>query len=602
MLLGGGLILLGASAQGADPVKYTVKFAPSGDAALDGLLQQTSSLVRLRSSLPPAPFTLIGRAQADEQKFLTVLHSLGYDAGAVDITINGTALNDPTLPNELDQAPATQTATVLVSVRRDGQFHLGRVDVIGLPPGFAPPPLVKPGDVALAAPIIAASPALRKALRNAGYAFAKVSNPPLAVADPVTQTLNVTYTVEPGPRVNIGVIDFAGLKRTDEKFLLRHIALRPGERYSDTAIQTARDSLLGLGVFASVTPVPQDHPGPDSEVPILFRVVEQKRHAVTLSGLYATDTGFTVGTSWEDRNVFRHAETLTLSATANGLGGSGSVSPGYDLKAVYAKPDYYARGQTLTISLEGLNESLTAYDRTAALAGVSLSRPITPHTSITFGLAFVDESVTQQGISRIYVLAQFPVTFSYNTVNSLLEPTRGVNASLTLTPTVPLTNSNSSPFFIARASAATYLQVEKDARGIIALRGQVGTIQGTSQFQVPADQRFYAGGSGTIRGYTYQTVGPLFPDDTPEGGLAIDTFSVELRQHITEKIGIVPFVDAGQVSASSAPFTGTLRVGVGLGGRYYTAIGPLRLDIAFPVTRVAGSSAFAAYVGLGEAF
>jgi translocation and assembly module TamA len=594
-------LLLGASAQGADPVTYTVKFTPSGDPALDSLLRQTSSLVSLRSKLPPAPFTLIGRARADGQQFLIVLHSLGYDAGAVNITINGTPLDDPTLPDALTQAPASQTATVLITPQKGAQFHLGRVDVTGLPPGFTPPPMVKPGDTALAAPIIAAGPALRTALHNAGYAFATVSGP-LAVAEPATHVLDVTYTTTSGPRVDIGAISFAGLKRTDPVFLRRHIALRPGQRYSDTTLQAARDSLLGLGVFASVTPVPQDHPGPDGQVPISFRVVEQKRHAVTLNGAYATDTGFTIGTSWEDRNLFRRAETLTLSASANGLGGTGTTSPGYDLKAAFTKPDFHARGQTLNLTLEGLNESLTAYKRTAILVSASLSRPITAHTNITFGPSFVNERVRQEGVSRTYVLAQFPISFTYNTADSLLEPTHGVNASIALTPTMPVIGDHHTPFLIADGSAATYLPIEKSAWGIIALRGQVGTIQGTSQFQVPPDQRFYAGGSGTVRGYTYQTIGPLFADDNPEGGQAVDAFSIELRQHVTKTIGIVPFIDAGQVNAGSTPFTGKLRVGAGLGARYYTGIGPIRLDLAFPLKRVAGSGGFALYIGLGEAF
>jgi translocation and assembly module TamA len=153
-----------------------------------------------------------------------------------------------------------------------------------------------------------------------------------------------------------------------------------------------------------------------------------------------------------------------------------------------------------------------------------------------------------------------------------------------------------------QAAAATYFSVEHDARGVIALRGQAASIQGVPQFGVPPDQRLYAGGSGTVRGYTYQTIGPLFADDNPEGGLGMDAGSVEFRQRIGKSFGVVPFVDAGQVDAGSAPFTGTLRVGIGIGARYYTSIGPIRVDIAMPLTRVAVSGAFALYVGLGEAY
>jgi len=591
------VIALAQPAFGAHPVAYTLHFTPSGDATLDSLLQQTSSLVALQKKLPPAPFALIGRAQTDAQQFLVVLHSLGYDSGQVAITIDGTAPSDPTLVDTLTLAPARQTIQVVVTVQKGQVFRLGQVNLPGLPRGFAPPPTIKPGDPALAAPILAATATLRTALHNAGYAFATVSAP-LAIAQ--ANTLDVTYTITPGPRVDIGQIGFAGLRRANAEFLRRHIALKPGQRFSDSALQSARDSLLGLGVFSAVTPEPLDVVT-DGQVPVIFRVAEQKRHAVTLSGNYATDQGFTLSTSWEDRDVFTHAETLTFTAAANGLGGTGSTAPGYDLKGVFAKPDYLLRGQELSVSLEGLRESLTAYDRTALLAGASLARPLTQHLSLTYGAAFEEESVLQEGESRNYVLLQAPVTLSYDTADSVLEPTRGVNASVTLTPSEPVIGDR-KPFLIVQAAASTYFAVEQDARGIIALRGQAGSIQGVSQFGVPPDQRFYAGGSGTVRGYTYQTIGPLFADDNPEGGLAMDAGSVEFRQRIGKNFGVVPFVDAGQVDAASAPFTGTLRVGVGIGARYYTSIGPIRVDIAMPLTRVAGSGAFALYVGLGEAF
>jgi len=593
-------MLLGPAAFAADPVHYKTVFAPSGDAALDALLPQTSALVALGKKLPPAPFALIGRGQADAQQFLIVLHSFGYDAGTVSITINGLAITDPSLADQLTQAPARDVAVVRVALTKGALFHVSTVALPGLPVGFSAPPLVKSGDPALAAPILDVSARLRTALHNAGYAFAQVSAP-LAVATTATNSLALTYTVTPGPRVRIGAITFSGLTRTDAAFLRRHLALHPGQPYSDTTLADARNALLGLGVFSAVTPVPQNQVGQGGEIPILFRVTEQKRHAVTLGGAYATDTGVTLSAAWEDRNLFGHAETLTITATANGLGGTGTTAPGYDLKALFTKPDYYARGQTLSLSLEALKQSLTAYSRTGILAGAALSRPLSPQMSLTYGPAVVTERVVQQGIGRTYLLLQFPATLAYSTADSVLEPTRGVTASFTLTPTEPVQGTN-RPFLIAYGTAAAYLPVEPAAAGVLALRGQVGSIQGTSQFAVPPDQRFYAGGSGTVRGYTYQTIGPLFPDDTPEGGLAMDAFSLEFRQHVAGNFGIVPFIDAGQVSTANTPFTGTLRVGAGLGVRYYTGIGPIRVDLAFPLTRTAGSSAFGIYVGLGEAF
>ncbi len=584
----------------ANPVAYTVSFTPSGDKELDGLLKQTSSLVSLEKKLPAAPFALIGRARADSAQFIIVLHSLGYDAGSVAITIDGKILTDSGLLDTLTAAPEQPSVAVVITAEKGPLYHLGKITFTTLPPSVHAAPAISPGDPARAQPVLAATPAMLSALHNAGYAFATVS-PPFAVADDATHSLNVTYTVNPGPHVDIGAISFNGLTRTDPDFLRRHIALRPGQAYSDTGLASARDSLLGLGVFSSVSPIPAKSDNPPGQVPIAFRVVEQKRHAVSIGGSYATDTGISISTSWEDRNVFRKAETLTISATASGLGGSATTAPGYDLKAVFAKPDYYSRGQTLTLTLEGLKESLTAYDRTAVLATGILSRPITPHLTATYGLGFITENVQQEGTTRNYELLQVPLSLIYDTTNSLLEPTKGIRSTVSVTPTQPLAG-NASNYFILQVAGSTYIGVENNARGIIALRALVGTIQGASQFQVPPDQRFYAGGTGSVRGYTYQTVGPLFADDNPQGGTAIDAGTIEFRQRIYRNFGIVPFVDVGQVSAQSRPFQGTLAIGAGLGARYYTSIGPIRIDFAVPVRKTPGSGSFALYIGLGEAF
>ena len=132
---------------------------------------------------------------------------------------------------------------------------------------------------------------------------------------------------------------------------------------------------------------------------------------------------------------------------------------------------------------------------------------------------------------------------------------------------------------------------------MLALRGLVGKAFGANQFSLPPDQRFYAGGSGTVRGFRYQSVGPQFPDGKPTGGTAVSAGSVEFRQRILGSYGVVAFVDAGQVTANGAPFTGDWRVGAGVGARYYTSIGPIRLDVAVPLNRQPNGDSFELYIG-----
>jgi translocation and assembly module TamA len=136
----------------------------------------------------------------------------------------------------------------------------------------------------------------------------------------------------------------------------------------------------------------------------------------------------------------------------------------------------------------------------------------------------------------------------------------------------------------------------------VALRGLVGQASGVGVFGLPPDQRFYAGGSATVRGYRYQTLGPQFADQKPTGGTAIATGTVEVRQRILSSYGVVGFVDVGQVSANGAPFTSNWHAGAGVGARYYTPIGPIRLDVAVPLNKLPGGDSFELYIGIGQAF
>jgi translocation and assembly module TamA len=155
---------------------------------------------------------------------------------------------------------------------------------------------------------------------------------------------------------------------------------------------------------------------------------------------------------------------------------------------------------------------------------------------------------------------------------------------------------------IGQLSGSAYFDLSGSGRTVVATRGLVGNAFGADEFGLPPDQRFYAGGSATVRGFRYQSIGPQFPDGNPVGGTAISAGSIELRQRILENYGFVTFIDAGQVTASGAPFTSNWRVGAGIGARYYTSIGPIRLDVAIPLNRQPHGDAFELYIGIGQAF
>ena len=592
-------------ARAADPQPYDVTIAPTGDGAIDGALRDSSTLVSLRTSAPVGPFALVTRAQGDAGRLETALHSFGYYDGHAAIRIDGRALDDPGLPDALAAKPSGASAAITVTVERGPLFHLRRVTVDGPISDADRAKLgIAPGDPAIAATVLAAQDKLLAALRDTGHALAKISAPD-AVETPADRVLDITFHVDPGPRVDIGAISLDGLKDTNASYVRRRLLVHSGEQYDPVAIERARQDLSASGVFSAVDARIPDHLAPDGTIPLTFTVTERARHAVAFNLAYSTDTGPTAGVTFTYRNVFGNAETLTLGAAITQAETGAEVKgAGYNVNATFTQPDWLRRDQALSYNAAYLKENLYAYSRKAELAGVSFSRKLTEQWSVSAGLSGVEERVTQEGATQSYTLLGLPVGVTYDSTgpDGLFNPTHGIKAKLTVTPTEPF-GGQSSFFTLVQLSGSTYVNLaDTEGRSVIALRGLVGTAQGASTFQIPPDQRFYAGGSATVRGYRFQSVGPLFKSQRPIGGTSVTAGTVEYRQRFGESFGAVAFVDAGQVGQTSAPFTGAVFSGVGIGARYYTALGPIRLDIAVPLNKRRKDEIAEAYIGLGQAF
>jgi translocation and assembly module TamA len=601
------LLLLGApgpTSRAADPLPYTVSLASTGNATIDQALHDASVLISLNTTAPVGPFALVTRAREDAARFGDVLHSFGYYDGRIDLTIDGRVLDDPGLTDALEAAPTTPPAQVAVGFTLGPLFHLGTVNITGsLPLGFPANLGIRTGDPARAADVLAAGDHLLAALREAGYAMATVA-PPAATLHPAEQTLDVAYAVNAGPRVNLGPITISGLKTVHEAYVRNRLTLHQGDRYDPDKIEANRADLAGLGVFSEVRTETASQLDAAGELPLDFAVTERKPHSVTFGLSYSTDLGVTPSVTWQDHNLFGNGEQLNLTASAS-EGGSADTGLSYQVGATFIKPDFLARDQSLQVQIQALRQDLQAYDQDALLESVSITRPLwpqsIPHLTGSVGLSGEQEYILQEDVGRNYNLVGVPLTLKYDSSNNPLEPTKGVRAALAVTPTESLSGS-SATFVIMQISGATYLDLTGTGHSVVALRGLLGQITGAQQFSLPPDQRFYAGGSATVRGFRYQSVGPQFADGKPTGGTATGAGSVELRQHLFGNWGAAAFIDAGQVTADGAPLTGTWRIGAGAGVRYYTSIGPIRVDIAVPVNRAPGGDSLEFYIGLGEAF
>jgi len=623
-------LLAAPALRAADPQPYTVHIESTGHGALDAALNASSQLESLRTSSPAGPFALIGRAGADYERLRTVLEAFGYYESRLTITIDGRTLDDAGLQGALEALPAASHAAVQVDVATGPLYHLGRVTIEGEVSAKARAAFaLESGAPAVATEVLAAGQRLLDAMQEEGHAFAKVDDP-VAYQDAHDPTLDVSFKADAGPVYQLGAIHFTGLKRTHEAFLRKRVKLRPGDPYSPSSIERARADLLTLNIFAGISVhLPKQADLQGGVLPLTFEVQERKPHAVNVTAAYSSDLGGSGGATWVDRNIFGNAELLTLSASILNWGGSDTTGLGYELGANLSKPDFLRADQTLQYSLSALQQNLIAYDQTAQIGGVSVQRKLSASWNLGVGVSLEQEKILQQGVHRYYTLLALPLTAKYDgtgLANPLSDPLHGMRVTMTLAPTESIGNRTSgqattqpptgsiphrdATFIVFQVTAARYFDLERlgwtpAGRSVFALRALLADAYGAGQFSLPPDQRFYGGGSATIRGYQYQSVGPVFKGTSPPiptGGTGLTAAGVEFRQRLGTDFGAAAFVDAGNVSNDPRLFEGRPSVGYGAGMRYYTPIGPVRLDIALPVRRLPGGSSLEIYVGLGQSF
>jgi translocation and assembly module TamA len=645
--------VFGSVAHAADPQPYRVEIASVGNSEMDATLKSTSDLSSLRGTAPVSPFGLIARARSDVDRLTTALESFGYYQCRVSIKINDMMVSNPGLGDALSALPKGRDARVAIGFTLGPLYHLRRIDIEGDLPDEERSTLgLTGGEPAVASTVLAASSRLLTALQERGYAFAKV-DPPVADEAADEPVLDLHFHVVMGPKVNIGEIHIDGLQRVHESLLRARLMLHTGDPYSPSAIERARHDLLALGVFSQVSLDIGTAVDGSGGVPITFKMRERRRHGVSVSAAYSSDLGGSGGVTWTDRNAFGDAEQLSLAASVINLGGSSTTGVGYDTSAKYLMPDFGRRDQSLQFAVGALKQSLQAYSQTARTTSVTLTRKISRVWTISVGAQTADEQIIQENtviiqgttippgsilipgttnvvladVTRNYTLFAMPLNAAFDTTNlasPLEDPRRGMRASLSVTPTLALGHPNAR-FIIGQINVAGYFDLDHvlptgPGRTVLAARALAGLAEGAGEYSLPPDQRFYAGGSGTVRGYRYQSVGPALPDGTPIGGTTIRAGSLELRQRFGTNFGAAVFVDAGEVTAnlSTVPdaVPDTLRVGVGAGMRYYTPIGPIRFDVAVPTMRrratcvastispppACGDDAFEIYIGLGQAF
>jgi translocation and assembly module TamA len=458
---------------------------------------------------------------------------------------------------------------------------------------------VKEGDPVDANAVNTAITAFKVSLGHEGYPFAKVADPDIVV-DHATQKAVLSLSVDPGARAKFGRIVAQGSRPLFSQKHLADIArFRPGQDYDATRLDDFRRALVATGLVsaATITPVATADP---AIVDIAVRIDRAPPRTIAGELGYGTGEGARAEVSWQHRNLIQPEGAVTF----RGILGTSEQSLGATLRMGNLR----ARDRIFTAQVVASHSNFDAYDARTFTLGGTLER----QTNIiwqkkwtwSLGGEFVatDERDTIEATGaprrRTFLVAAAPSSLSYDGSDDLLNPTRGYRLSGRVSPEVSL-QSGTHAYVKLQFDASAYQPIGD--RIVLAGRVRLGSIQGVSRDTIAPSRRFYAGGGGSVRGYGYQKIGPVDVNGDPIGGKGLTEFGAEARIRFGA-FGVVPFLDAGKLAAGSTPHFNNLRFGTGLGVRYYSSFGPIRVDVGTPLNRRPGESRVAVYVSLGQAF
>ena len=563
-----------------------------------------STLITLGGSEEDNLAQLGRRARTDRALLERLLRIYGYYDAQVVQTLGGI---------EPGKDTATSDARVRFDVIPGARYRFGAIDLGQLPqtgPDFTLLRgvfAIQRGDPLYSDAVVTERSDLDFALGENGYAFAKVGEPDLLV-DHAREEGDLTLPVEPGGKYRFGAVVSDLPEFLSGKHLLEIARFDPGDVYQRSLAEDLRRAVLATGLVASATVTPRETAPPTNGEPgtVALDVKLAKAPLRTIAGAVGYDSGdgFRLEASWEHRNLFPPEGMLRV----RGVAGTKEQLAGI----TFRRNNFKGRDQILTLDLYADNVDRDAYAaRTVAFTG-SFEKITTllfqkPWVwSAGFELLLTDEREAEvanvPAIRRTYKVFALPLRAAFDASDSLLDPTRGFRAALRVSPEVSFQSGTAG---YARIQAdASYYQPFGD-KVVIAARARLGTIPGTALANIAPSRRFYAGGGGSVRGFGYQQIGPRDSAGDPSGGRALSEFSLEARVKtglFGGAVSVVPFLDAGAVDETVLPRLKDIRYGAGLGLRFATGFGPIRVDVGTPLNRRPGESRIAVYVALGQAF
>jgi translocation and assembly module TamA len=456
---------------------------------------------------------------------------------------------------------------------------------------------VSTDDAADADDVVAGVKALETQLQDGGFPFAKV-NEPEVVVDHDRRSATLAMTVDPGGKRRFGALKIVSPDPPfSDKHLGRIARFKTGEDFDRTMMEDLRRALVATGIVGDVDVVPV--PAGEDKADVNVSLSPAPKRTISAELGYGTGEGVRIEGNWTHRNFFRPEGALTL----RGVVGTQEQLAG----VIIRQSNFKKRDHALNARLIASNLNRRAFDAYTVEIGANIERQSNilwqKRWTWSAGAEFIasDERDMTRGLvagRKTFLIAAAPFTLGYDRSNDLLDPTTGFRIGLRVAPEVSLKNGT-NPYVRTQLDASAYVPASKSV--VVAGRVRFGSIFGATTFSLPPSRRFYSGGGGSVRGYGYQLIGPRDGFNDPVGGRSLAEFALEARVRIGD-FGVVPFVDGGSIYDSRIPKLSDFRFGAGIGARYYSSFGPIRLDVATPINPRPGDPRVTLFVSLGQAF
>jgi translocation and assembly module TamA len=535
---------------------------------------------------------IVAAAQADYKRLIGVLYEAGYFGPTIRIRVDGREAADISPFSNI--ASVTQ---VVLDVDTGPHFRFGTAQVAPITPDTELPAGFASGESASVSVIKDAAGAAVDGWRDAGHAKANVADQSIT-ADHRAAQLDAKVDIDPGPELTFGALKYAGGSDVREERVRRIADLPTGERFDPEEARRVAKRLRRTGTFRAVDLREAETPNPDGSLDMELAVVDDLKRRIGAGAELESTDGLSLSAYWLHRNVLGGAENLRFDVSVDNLGAqSGGVD--YRFGTLYSRPATFEANTNLNIGFEIKQEDEDLYFLRQVGTVIGLHRVHSERFETEVGLGVFISEVEDNFGKRDFSIYGVPVRIKYDARDDIVEPTRGYYIGATAFPYLGYSDAENG--LMVTGDFRTYRGFGLDNKLVVAARVQVGSIIGPDISETPPDLLFFSGGGGTVRGQPYQSnfvsVGGI-----DSGGLSFLGLSGEVRLRMSEKISAVAFYDGGFVG-ETADFTGAgnWHAGAGLGARYNTGFGPMRVDLGMPVSGDT-SGGPQLYIGIGHAF